>query len=234
MRRVEKVTQNVYLIHGLMGTGEIHFKEQLGPLREKFTVIPIDLPGHGQNSRDADDPFFEQTLEWLISELRKREPGILIGLSMGASFALHAAIRYPELTKGIVLTGYVPSIPEDMHAIMERQYHFLHNIKAEAPEVAKDYLLHHGPRWETTLHRVVKCFTYHYPAVSDEQIKKLTIPTLLINGGNEKHEVDSVHQLSLLNNLITPGIIPNCGHLANTENPSMFNRRILDFISSIA
>ncbi|WGG46461.1 alpha/beta hydrolase [Rossellomorea sp. DA94] len=228
------MAMNVYLIHGLMGTGEIHFKEQLGPLREEFTVIPIDLPGHGQNSRDADDPFFEQTLEWLISELRKREPGILIGLSMGASFALHAAIRYPELTKGIVLTGYVPSIPEDMHAIMERQYHFLHNIKAEAPEVAKDYLLLHGPRWDTTLHKVVKCFTYHYPAVSDDQIKKLTIPTLLINGGNEKHEVDSVHHLSSLNNLITPRIIPNCGHLANMENPLMFNRMTLEFISSIA
>lgn len=226
--------QNVYLIHGLMGTGEMHFKEQLEALREEFTIIPIDLPGHGQNSRDADDPFFEHTLEWLISELRKREPGILIGLSMGASFALHAAIRYPELTKGIVLTGYVPSIPEDMNAIMERQYQFLYNIKAEAPEVVKDYLLLHGPRWETTLHRVVKCFTYHYPAVSDEQIKKLTVPTLLINGGNEKHEVDSVHHLSSLNNLITPGIIPNCGHLANTENPSIFNRMTLEFISSIA
>jgi pimeloyl-ACP methyl ester carboxylesterase len=228
------MAMNVYLIHGLMGTGEMHFKEQLGTLREEYTVIPIDLPGHGQNSRDTDDPFFEHTFEWLISELRKREPGILIGLSMGASFALHAAIRNPELTKGIVLTGYVPSIPEEMHAIMERQYHFLHNIKAEAPEVAKDYFLHHGPRWETTLHRVVKCFTYHYPAVSDEQIKKLTIPTLLINGGNEKHEVDSVHHLSSLNNLITPRIIPNCGHLANTENPSMFNRMTLEFISSIA
>jgi pimeloyl-ACP methyl ester carboxylesterase len=231
---VEKVAMNVYLIHGLMGTGEMHFKEQLGPLREEFTVIPIDLPGHGQNSRDADDPFFEHTLEWLISELRKREPGILIGLSMGASFALHAAIRYPELTKGIVLTGYVPKIPEDMHEIMEKQYHFLHNIKTEAPEVAKDYLLHHGPRWETTLHRVVKCFTYHYPAVSDNQIKKMTVPTLLINGGNEKHEVDSVHHLSSLNNLITPGVIPDCGHLANMENPSMFNRLTLEFINSIA
>ncbi|MGM0751780.1 MAG: alpha/beta fold hydrolase [Bacillota bacterium] len=228
------MTLNVYLIHGLMGTGEMHFKEQLGPLSEEFTVIPIDLPGHGQNSLDADDPFFEHTFEWLISELRNREPGILIGLSMGASFALHVAIRYPELTKGIVLTGYVPSIPEDMHAIMEEQYHFLHNITAEAPEVAKDYLLLHGPRWETTLHRVVKCFTYHYPAVSDEQIKKLTVPTILINGGNEKHEVDSVHHLSSLNNLITPGIIPDCGHLANMESPSMFNRMTLDFFSSIA
>jgi pimeloyl-ACP methyl ester carboxylesterase len=228
------MVMNVYLIHGLMGTGEMHFKEQLSALREEFTVIPIDLPGHGQNSRDADDPFFEHTLEWLISELRKREPGILIGLSMGASFALHAAVRYPELTKGIVLTGYVPSIPEEMHAIMERQYQFLHNIKTEAPEVAKDYLLLNGPRWETTLHRVLKCFTYQYPAVSDDQIKKLTVPTLLINGGNEKHEVDSVHHLSSLNNIITPGIIPNCGHLANTENPSMFNRMTLEFISGIA
>lgn len=228
------MAKNVYLIHGLMGTGEMHFKEQLGPLREEYTVIPIDLPGHGQNSKDADDPFFEHTLEWLISELRKREPGILIGLSMGASFALHAAIRYPELIKGIVLTGYVPSIPEDMHAIMERQYHVLHNIKAEAPEVAKDYLLLHGPRWESTLHRVLKCFTYQYPAVSDDQIKKLTVPTLLINGGNERHEVDSVHHLSSLNNLITPGIIPDCGHLANTENPLMFNRMAMEFISSIA
>jgi pimeloyl-ACP methyl ester carboxylesterase len=234
MRRVAKVTKNVYLIHGLMGTGEMHFKEQLGPLREELNVIPIDLPGHGQNSRDADDPFFEHILEWLVNELRKREPGILIGLSMGASFALHAAIRYPELTKGIVLTGYTPSIPEEIHAIMERQYHFLHNIKAEAPEVAKNYLLLHGPRWETTLHRVVKCFTYHYPAVSDDQIKKLTIPTLLINGENEKHEVDAVHHLSSMNNLITPGIIPNCGHLAIMENPSMFNRMTLDFISRIA
>jgi pimeloyl-ACP methyl ester carboxylesterase len=138
------------------------------------------------------------------------------------------------LTKGIVLTGYAPNIPKEMHAIMEKQYHFLHNIKEEAPEVAKDYLLHHGERWETTLHRVVKCFTYHYPEVCDDQIKKLTIPTLLLNGGNEKHEVDSVHHLSSLNNLITPGIIPNCGHLANTENSSMFNRMTLEFISSIA
>ncbi|NMH68086.1 alpha/beta hydrolase [Bacillus sp. RO3] len=225
--------KNIYFIHGLMGTGESHFKEQMDRFKKEYNVLPIDLPGHGQNAQDAEDPFFEPTLEWLMKELRKTGPGYIIGLSMGASFALHLAIRYPELTKGIVLTGYVPTIPKHMHATMEKQYHYLHTIKEEVPETATEYLFLHGGRWEDTLHKVVKCFTYHYPDVSDQQIKELTVPTFIVNGGKEQHEVDSVHHLSSLNKRIRPEIIPDGGHLANMEYPSLFNELTLRFIHTI-
>jgi pimeloyl-ACP methyl ester carboxylesterase len=231
---VDHIAKNIFLIHGLMGTGETHFKEQIEEYKKgNYNVFAIDLPGHGKNTEDASDSFFEHTLSWLIKEIQKKEPGFIIGLSMGASFALHLAIKAPELVKGIILTGYVPFIPEEMNHLMKKQYDNLYNIKESNPEIANNYRMQHGDRWEKTLHAVVKCFTFNYPQVTDYQLKKLTIPAFILNGDNEKHEKRAIHHLASLNELIKPGVIPHCGHTANIENPSMFNKLSMNFISSI-
>jgi pimeloyl-ACP methyl ester carboxylesterase len=96
-------------------------------LHQTCRIIPLDLPGHGANSTPAPRPFFEKTLRGVIEQIEREGVGHLVGLSLGASLAIHVALARPELCQSIVLTGYAPAIPAGMNEMMQTQYEmFLH------------------------------------------------------------------------------------------------------------
>lgn len=227
------IKENIFLLHGLMGTAASHFSPQIEFFSKKYKVIPIDLPGHGDNKRDVQHNFFDSTLEWVAQKVTTEGKSYIIGLSMGASIAIHLALHYPELIKGIVLTGYTPRIPKNMREIMELQYQGLISINDNNPQLAEQYREVHGERWYETLVTVVENFTFNYPSIFNSDLRKLQVPTLILNGGNEAHERRAVCQLSDSNPIITPGIIPNCGHIANLEKAKLYNHIVLDFLENL-
>lgn len=223
------VKKSLYMLHGLMGTAESHFSPQIEALCEKFELIPIDFPGHGSNELEATSSFFENTIQWMIEEVKSKGPGLILGQSLGASVALHSAIRHPELFEGVIVTGYAPTIPENMQDLMQQQYEYFMKIDTNNPAVANQFKELHGKRWFDTMRYVLEDFTFHYPVASDSMIEKLQVPTLILNGADEKHEREAVCHLANLNPKITVGLIPNAGHQANLEQPELYNRLVLDY-----
>lgn len=223
----------IYVIHGLMGTSVRHFENQIHAWHTSHEVIAIDLPGHGNNQLDAQDPFFDPALRWVREQVRLKGKGHIVGLSLGASVAIHLALKNPELCESIVLTGYAPAIPTHMTGIMKEQYEAFLSIEENSPEVAKEFMRLHGERWYQTLKAVLKDFTFNYPTVTLGQIQKLNVPTLVLNGSNEKHERDAVCEMSNSNKIIQAGLIPGAGHTANMEHPEIYNLIVQTFWSNI-
>ncbi|MBY6037666.1 alpha/beta hydrolase [Fictibacillus nanhaiensis] len=226
--------QRLYLIHGLMGTGEQHFHPQLMNLKDKFDLYPIDLPGHGSNQEPAADPYFEHALEWVAQHIRIQGKGHIMGVSLGASIGIHLAIRYPELVESLILTGYAPFIPQYLEETMEKQYHSFLAIKETAPETASHFQSLHGDRWYKTLKLVLDTFTYHYPTMTKVDFEKLIVPTLLLNGEKEKHECEAAILLKEYSKNIHIGLVPFAGHVANLEQPEMYNHLVTTFINKIS
>lgn len=59
----------------------------------------------------------------LLIKIKEEGEGYILGLSLGASLAIHVALREPSLLKGIVLTGYSPFIPKG-----EKRFGMFHYI----------------------------------------------------------------------------------------------------------
>lgn len=217
------MNKRVYLIHGLMGTSDYHFSQQIQAWQQEYDLVPLDLPGHGSNPENAPDPFFQGALTWVQQQIETQGKGHILGLSLGASIAIHLALEHPELCESIVLTGYAPVVPEDMTGMMEEQYHTFLNIEENNPEVAEEFKGLHGERWFHTLQSVLKAMTFHYPSVTKGECQKLNVPTLALNGSIEKHERDAACTMADFNEIIKMGLIPEAGHTANSHQPEVYN-----------
>lgn len=91
----------VVLAHGFTQTGRLwgRFGEALGAGRR---LVRVDLPGHGGSSAVQVDLVGGGEL---LAAAGGGAPSDLVGYSLGARFALHAALARPDLVRRLVLIG---------------------------------------------------------------------------------------------------------------------------------
>ena len=229
-KQEESTIKKLYFLHGFMGTANAHFTKQIAYFKEKYELILIDLPGHGNAPVDASDNYFEETLNYVIAKIQNKGEGYVIGLSLGASLAIHIALRVPELVRGIVLTGYSPFIPEELEDVMQKQYEYFSNIEEKDAAIAEHFMGLHGERWKRTLNYVNHTMTFHYPEATKEHIQTIKVPVLLLNGSNEMYEVNSAAYIKKVNKDILVGLVPNAGHTANIDQPDIYNKIVDGFL----
>jgi pimeloyl-ACP methyl ester carboxylesterase len=226
----EITIKRIYFLHGFMGTAKTHFSNQIAGLEDRYELILLDLPGHGNSLVEATDHYFEDALNWVTTKIREEGEGYVIGLSLGASLAIHLAFEEPELVNGIVLTGYSPFIPEELEDVMKKQYEYFLNIEKNDPNTAEHFNTLHGDKWKKTMKNVLQTMTFRYPAAAQEDIQNLKVPTLILNGGNELHEVEAAAYIKKMNHEVNIGLVPYAGHTANIDQPEIYNRMIEEFL----
>lgn len=94
----------VILLHGFLESIEI-WNEMATDLSGKFTVLMVDLPGHGRSGLNGDEqpmPLMGAAVRALIASLEIDE-FILCGHSMGGYVSLEIARELPDKTKGLIL-----------------------------------------------------------------------------------------------------------------------------------
>lgn len=107
--------ETLVLLHGFMENLSIW--DNMEPhLSEKFSLLKIDLPGHGQSEILAE----VQTMELMAEEVKKvlddqnLKKVHLLGHSMGGYISLGFAEKYPEYLKSLTLffSSYLPDDAE--------------------------------------------------------------------------------------------------------------------------
>ncbi|MEG1497922.1 MAG: alpha/beta hydrolase [Bacteroidales bacterium] len=94
----------IVFVHGFIES--IYIWERFDKvLSEKFKVICIDLPGHGQSDRFGEEHSIEMQAKLikLVLEQENISSLTLIGHSMGGYVCLSFALQYPECTKAVGL-----------------------------------------------------------------------------------------------------------------------------------
>lgn len=109
----------IVLAHGFTQTGRLW-----GPfgaaLATRHRLVAVDLPGHGDSSAVEADLEGAGTLLLDAATLVGAEPADLLGYSLGARVALHAALAYPGRVRRLILIGATGGI-EDPTAREERK-----------------------------------------------------------------------------------------------------------------
>jgi 2-succinyl-6-hydroxy-2,4-cyclohexadiene-1-carboxylate synthase len=97
------------LAHGFTQTGRLWgaFAELVGQGRR---LVSVDLPGHGGSTEIEADLVAGGAL---LAEAGGTEPFDLVGYSLGARFALHAALGAPHRIARLVLIGPTAGIEDD-------------------------------------------------------------------------------------------------------------------------
>ena len=92
---------------------------------------------------------------------------------------------------------------------------------------------------ETFIHLMEMVTRYCVPATmfptvyTDEELKRIELPTLLLIGAEDKiyNPKKAIDRAQRLMPDLTAEIIPNVGHTLNMEQPETINARILKFLS---
>ena len=95
------------------------------PLSENYSVISVDLPGHGNTLKDIEPHLFnfEDTLKALIEvmEFYGLEEFNVLGYSMGGRLSLGLATKYPNIIKNTILIGATAGIADENQRIARRR-----------------------------------------------------------------------------------------------------------------
>jgi len=217
-------------------------------------VVP-DLPGFGDSDVPADRSAYSidgygDVVAALVDHLGLG-PVVLVGMSMGGYIALSVAERHPDVLAGMVLadTRADPDTPEGRQARSDQQA----TVDA-AGEVAPlvDGLLGRvlaegAPGRAGAAGRLEPMMRSTAPAGwvgALEAMKQrpdrtgvlssISVPVLVVVG-----EHDAIVPVEVAEGVAKaiPGarleVVPGAGHVANLENPEVFNRALAEFLSGV-
>jgi pimeloyl-ACP methyl ester carboxylesterase len=110
-RVVGKGDPAIVLIHG-WATDANYWNAQMGPLQAKYTVVAVDLAGHGGSTKSRTDWSMEKYGEDVTAVVQRipNQQVILVGHSMGGTVALEAARTLGNRVIGIVVVDALKSV----------------------------------------------------------------------------------------------------------------------------
>ena len=232
---------------------------QIDFFRDKTTVVAFDNRGAGKSSR----PDFPYTMELLVEDLKQLldylgiiEGIHLCGSSMGAMISQKFALKYPKITKTLILcapTSYYPPKTSDQNLLvynilkdldLEQRVKFyfpliysrafkkrLENDREFFDEISNDMnfcaQLVDPPLYKDYINQNEALKNFDMR----DSIKDIVQPTLILSGSKDKMsipgEIQSIHE-EIPNSILE--IIPGAGHAFNIEFPEETNRIIWKFV----
>jgi pimeloyl-ACP methyl ester carboxylesterase len=175
----------IVFLHGAFSNIESDFGKILPTLAKTRQVIAIEAQGHGRTA-DVDRPLtYEQMADDVAELLRQLRitNADFVGYSMGGGTAMYLAIRHPELVRKFVYAGGASYDPDGYYPEM------LEGEKKMTPDAFV------GTPWLKTYMRIapnkgdwpklvekIKVLDLTWRGLSDDQVRSIKIPTMLIVG----------------------------------------------------
>ncbi|CAB4833555.1 unannotated protein [freshwater metagenome] len=245
-------TYPLLLIHG-MGSASTAWKTIAPNLEKLFTVVTIDLPGHGETPLDKSQLMDPQSLALAVIQTMKThgyERFHVVGNSLGGWVALEMAVLKPEAIASI--TGLAPAGLWLAPYIARYPGTAIARMLANGLKVVSPMLLHYewarkigfksvSPRWkefsyETCLDATLAMATSagYYPAWDamlkkrfDGQIKS-SIPITVIFGDEDRTLPTATSQEKSLVPAHTRWInVAQCGHAPMWDHPALIVEEII-------
>jgi 2-hydroxy-6-oxonona-2,4-dienedioate hydrolase len=228
----------IVILHGLMG-GLSNFDGVVNYFPEKgYKILIPELPLYNMSLLKTSVQTFAKYLKDFI-EFKGYSNVILLGNSLGGHIALLCTKMYPELVKGLVITGSSGLYENAMGESYPRRgdYEF---IKKKAqnvfydPEVATKEIVDEVYHTVGDRNKLVKTLAIAKSAIRHNMAKdlpKMETPTCIIWGKNDNVTppavADDFNKLLPNSDLYW---IDQCGHAAMMEHPDKFNELLFEWL----
>ena len=244
------------LIHGFT-TSSASFAANIPALNERFTVITMDLLGHGQSDAPEDSapygpgPAIERILG-LLNRLGY-ERVLLCGHSLGAALCLRLALEAPERLAGLVLINSMSAAgtPEWREGARPGMVEMAARLRTEGSGFLRSTRLYpaHSKRLDPQSRELLtRTFDEADPiglagtaerlvidVNSYERVGELSVPTLLVIGTREEAFAAIAPEfVSRMPRGVARSVhLGEAGHAANLEQPDAFQSAVADFAVEI-
>ncbi|MEV7977657.1 alpha/beta hydrolase [Streptomyces sp. NPDC086519] len=250
----------VVFLHGSGpgATGWSNFSANIPALAERYRVLAVDMPGWGRSDTiEGGERDHTAAVLQFLDELGI-EKAAFVGNSMGGMTALRLAALHPDRVSHLVTMGAPagkggPGLfgpgdgPSEGLKVLVRGY--ADPTEATMAELVDVMTFHSGPdREELARARAataqarpdhLKNFLEHLnrthqvgTAATDGEIAAISAPALLIHGRDDRvvHFENSLRLVSTIRDSRLV-LLNRCGHWAQLEHASEFNRLVADFIA---
>lgn len=208
----------IVLLHGSCSNSAFWFPEIMA-LSSNYRVYAVDIIGEAGNSEeyrpDLNSDAFALWLKEVLDALGL-EKTVLIGNSLGGWMALKFATTYPERVTKLALIA--------SGGLAEIRPQFLSNV-AQTQQMEGTVLIDPGILGEQDIPKEVLEFMnlivesynpiQHLPVFADNQLQRLTMPVLFIDGENDAI-IDAGKSAQRLYHLVPSAkihLLANCGHV---------------------
>ncbi|MFC1893729.1 alpha/beta fold hydrolase [Chloroflexota bacterium] len=241
--------KTLVLIHGVGGNAQAW--ETTVPLLSRYhRVLTWDVRGHGQSDKPEGSYSTELFASDLAALLRTVDIGsaFVLGHSMGGVIAIRFALDFPDLCNTLIVssssaevnsqsTKYwqgmatnvlekgIEAIPFDPTRTFSKS--FVERNPEVVEELARNRLANDPSCYARA---AIAMSEYNY----NEELGRIRCPTLIIVGDQDVMTPPggSVRMSRLIPNskLI---IFKDCGHVSYVEQPEVFSRAVLDFLTEV-
>jgi 2-succinyl-6-hydroxy-2,4-cyclohexadiene-1-carboxylate synthase len=248
------------LLHGFTGSTET-WTPLRAALDDRFTMIAVDLPGHGRSSAPAEPARF--ALSRFADDLRRVlditgvDRTAVLGYSVGGRAALRFALRHPARVAALVLESASPGIddPAERAARVASDHELADSIEANgvpafvnkwerlplwasqpaAPDEARARLRAQrlANHADGLANSLRGAGTGSEPSVTD-QLAGLDVPALLLAGAFDAKFVAIAHEMGALLPAARTVIIDGAGHAVHLERPTEHREAIEQFLNTVA
>jgi len=247
------------VIHGFTGDRST-MSSITEPLSENYSVVYVDLPGHGETGRDLEASLFtfEGTLSALIEvmDFYDVEEFSVLGYSMGGRLSLGLATNYPGRIKNTILIGATAGISDEN----------LRSARRRSDDRLADEIVENGIEWFVTYWMEQPIFESQIRIGSENldvsrkqrlkndakglsnslrgagtgsqpslwrQLNKVISPTLIIVGEEDSKFRSLAVRLNsgILRSEIV--VVPESGHACHLENPDFTLEAIKNFLEEV-
>lgn len=222
------------------------FDAQIPALADKYRVLVWDVRGHGRSQPLGRDFSIAAAAEDLLAIMAQEgyENAVFVGQSMGGYIAQEVVFRNPQCVLALVTIG-VTSITRGYPKVDEL-------LMALTPAIVRLWPYEHLKRYTAQMTALSpEARAYAYEAMSQIQKRdvaiimnevrrglheepgyRIPVPALLTHGDQDDAGRIRAYAQQWADEQPNARyeIIPNAGHNANQDNPTFFNRILLDFL----
>lgn len=248
----------IVMLHGFTGSSQ-NWKLHQESLSQQFTVITIDLLGHGKTESPTDAARYQmdKVAEDVITIIQNliSEPVDLLGYSMGGRLALYIAINYPFLIKKLILESASPGLKteDERQARVQSDNKLADFIEQDGIENFVQYWtniplfesqkqLAHEIQDQLRQQRLQSSplglanslrgmGTGIQPSLWEKIPDLENISVLIIVGELDKKFVAIAEQMEIQFPMSEKVIVPHVGHTTHLEQPNVFQKIVVAFLS---
>ncbi len=237
----------VLLLHGL-GSCTLDWENQIPALRDAYTVIAVDVRGHGQSDKPP-GPYtmslFATDVVRLLETLSVG-PVHVIGISMGGAIGFQLAVDAPTLVRTLTVINTAPAVvPRTLSQRLEVQVrlwvprvlglralgrriaavNFPRPEQAELRRALVERLASNDPAaYRATLKAIVGW------SVAD-RIGEIRCPTLVVTGDHDYTPVSVKEAYAAQMKNARVAVVADSRHVITHDQPAVLNGLLLGFLS---
>jgi pimeloyl-ACP methyl ester carboxylesterase len=160
----------------------------------------------------------------------------LVGTAAGGIVAVDYALTHPQRLRSLVVANSIVGVQDEDYVAMSRRLRpspEFNALPTEVKELGPSYRAANpegSKRWSELAQHVASQPTRN--KITFAALETIQTPTLLLTGDADLYTPPSVLRLFAARFPHCESVVvPECGHSAFWEQPELFNRAVLDFIS---